>query len=139
MKIETIREDTFQNYGVIFAFPGDSREAFYIVDQDEESPWRTALFRFSDKKTDVLERHPNTKETFEPLQGTALLLVASGESPEDFRCFLLDQAVSLKKGIWHQVLALSETAVVKITENYHVETEFYRLEKAWGANFHPLP
>lgn len=139
MKIETIRRDTFQDYGVIFAFPEDSRESFYIVDQDEVSPWRTALFRFSDKKTAVLERHPNTKETFEPLQGTALLLAASGENPEHFRCFLLDQAVSLKKGIWHQVLALSEYAVVKITENYHVETEFYRLEREWGAQLEPFP
>ena len=133
MEILNISREAFQKYGVIFSFPDGCKDAFHVVDQDEEAPWRTALFRFRNKEVTVLERHPNTKETFEPLQGTALLLTAETDSPERFQCFLLDRAVSLKKGIWHQVLSLSEETVVKITENYQVETEFFHLNGEWRA------
>ena len=41
----------------------------------------------------------------------------------------------LKKGIWHQVMALTPEAQVKITENLEVPSEFYEFEKAKTACF----
>jgi hypothetical protein len=37
-----------------------------------------------------------------------------------------------KKGIWHQVIALSEEAQVKIAENNEVESVFYEFKKEWS-------
>lgn len=72
-------------------------------------------------------RHP---KSFEPLHGLTVLVVATHENPEEYEAFILDKPVCLKKGIWHQVLALTEEAQVKIVENLEVQSEFYDLEKA---------
>lgn len=62
--------------------------------------------------------------------GLTVLVVATHENPEEYEAFILDKPVCLKKGIWHQVLALTEEAQVKIVENLEVQSEFYDLEKA---------
>ena len=77
-----------------------------------------------------MENHPFSKESFEPLKGITVLLVAEHETPEEYQAFVLDKPVCLKKGIWHQVLALTPEAQVKITENLEVASEFYEYEKA---------
>lgn len=74
--------------------------------------------------------HPTSRESFEPLHGLTVLVVATHENPEEYEAFILDKPVCLKKGIWHQVLALTEEAQVKIVENLEVQSEFYDLEKA---------
>ena len=68
-------------------------------------------------------------ETFEPLAGVTVLLVAEHETPEEYRAFVLDKPVCLKKGVWHQVLSLTPEASVKITENKDVYSEFYDLSQ----------
>ena len=73
---------------------------------------------------------PASRESFEPLHGLTVLVVATHENPEEYEAFILDKPVCLKKGIWHQVLALTEEAQVKIVENLEVQSEFYDLEKA---------
>ena len=72
---------------------------------------------------------PYSKESFEPLKGISVLLVAEHEKPEDYHAFLLDKPICLKKGVWHQVLSLTAEAEVKITENLEVSSEFYSPEK----------
>ena len=42
---------------------------------------------------------------------------------------MLDKPVVLKKGIWHQTLALTSEAQVKITENLEVESVFYTYDE----------
>ena len=56
-----------------------------------------------------------------------VLLVAEHETPEKYKAFVLDKPVCLKKGVWHQVLSLTPSAEVKITENKDVYSEFYDL------------
>ncbi len=75
----------------------------------------------------MLECHPDSYESFEPLKGIGILLTAKPESPEDYHAFLLDKPVCLKKGVWHQLIALTEEVQVKITENLEVGTSFYEL------------
>jgi hypothetical protein len=55
--------------------------------------------------------------------------LAEHESPENIRAFLLDKPVCLFEGVWHDVLALSSAAKVKITENLEVRSEYHNLEK----------
>ncbi len=128
-KIESITLETFQPFGTILEFPDNFEGNFHIVDTDETNPWRIAVFRYSNKGIKVIEHHPDSKETFEPLKGVTVLLTAEHDTPEDYRIFLLDKPVCLKKGIWHQVLSLTPEAEVKITENLAVSSVFYEFDK----------
>ena len=87
------------------------------------------MFRYSNKEIQKIECHPTSKESFEPLHGITVLLVAEHETPENCHAFILDKPVVLKKGIWHQTLALTPEAQVKITENIEVESVFYTYDK----------
>ena len=128
MSIKNITTENFASYGTVLEFPEDNHEPFYIVDTEEEAPWRVAVFRFRNKEIKLIENHPTSKETFEPYLGASLLLVAENATPEKYEVFYLDKAVCLKKGIWHQTLALSEEATVKITENLEVDSKYYEFE-----------
>lgn len=68
-------------------------------------------------------------ESFEPLQGITVLIVAAHDTPEEYEAFILDKPVCLYKGIWHQVLSLTDEAQVKIAENLEVVSEFFDLQK----------
>lgn len=128
MKLETITAESFEKYGTVIEFPKDCTDIFYIVDTETIEPWRIAVFRYSNKTIKKIEHHPTSKESFEPLEGVTVLLVAENETPEEYQAFLLDKPVCLKKGTWHQVLALTAEASVKITENLQVESVFYEYE-----------
>jgi ureidoglycolate hydrolase len=126
--IRNITKDSFMRYGAVMEFSPDYKERFEIIVKETEAGWRLAVYRFNDRATTVMENHPASMESFEPLQGTALLLVAENGSPSNYEAFLLDKPVCLYKGVWHQVLSLSEEACVKITENSEVTTEFFHFE-----------
>lgn len=130
VELESVTREAFAPYGTVLEFPEACTDNFYIVDTEAEQPWRVAVFRYSNKEIKVIENHPASKESFEPLKGLTVLLVAEHEDPEAFRAFILDKPVCLKKGVWHQVLALTPEAEVKITENLEVESEFYEYETA---------
>lgn len=125
----SITPEDFSPYGTIITLPQNSEEDWYIVDGDSQNPWRIAVFRFRNKEIIQLECHRDSKESFEPLSGVTVLLVASPQAPHQWKAFVLDKSVCLKKGVWHQVLSLTSDAQVKITENNEVSTEFYNLEK----------
>lgn len=127
--IQSIKKDAFAKYGSILEFPEDNTEPFYIVAAEEKEPWRLAVFRYRNKSVKTLECHPGSLESFEPLKGITVLVVAEHEKPEQMEAFVLDQPVCLYKGIWHQVLTLTEEAQVKIAENLEVSSEFYELEE----------
>ena len=120
-RLESITAENFKAYGTVLEFPENYGDTFYIVDTETDQPWR------------VVENHPTSKESFEPLKGITVLLVAEHENPEDYRAFVLDKPVCLKKGIWHQVLALTPEAQVKITENLEVPSEFYEFQEPKGV------
>jgi len=129
MNVESITREAFEPFGTVLEFPEGFEDTFYIVDTEEVSPWRVAVYRYTNKGIKVIENHPTSKETFEPLKGITILLVAENATPEDYRVFVLDKPVCLKKGTWHQVLSLTPEEEVKITENLEVESVFYEFEK----------
>ena len=127
--LESVHSEAFAPFGNVLEFPEGFDGNFFIVDTDEKNPWRAAVFRYSNKEIQRIECHPTSKETFEPLEGLTVLLVAEHETPEAFRAFILDKPVCLKKGVWHQTLSLTDEASVKITENLEVESVFYDLKE----------
>lgn len=128
--LQSVQRETFLPYGEVLEFPAGIEETFCIITTEEKEPWRPAVFRYTNKEIQRMECHPTSRESFEPLHGLTVLVVATHENPEEYEAFILDKPVCLKKGIWHQVLALTEEAQVKIVENLEVQSEFYDLEKA---------
>ncbi|RHV33602.1 hypothetical protein DXB59_12115 [Ruminococcus sp. OM05-10BH] len=127
--LQSVQRETFLPYGEVLEFPAGIEETFCIITTEEKEPWRLAVFRYTNKEIQRMECHPTSRESFEPLHGLTVLVVATHENPEEYEAFILDKPVCLKKGIWHQVLALTEEAQVKIVENLEVKSEFYDLEK----------
>lgn len=129
-RLKSINKKEFEKYGKVLEFSdADADKPFEIVITEEKEPWRLAVFRYRNKTVKRMECHPSSLESFEPLSGLTVLIVAEHESPEAYEAFILDKPVCLYKGIWHQTLSLTEEAQVKIAENLEVTSEFFELEK----------
>lgn len=126
-KIESITREAFAPYGSVIEFSPDFDGIYEIVETEDVKPWILAVFRYTNKTIQRIENHPTSMETFEPLSGVTVLIVAEHDTPEEYKAFVLDKPVCLKKGVWHQVLSLTQEASVKITENKDVYSEFYDL------------
>lgn len=127
-RLESIKKETFEKYGRVLEFSESCSEPFEIVVTEEKEPWRLAVFRYRNKTVKRMECHPYSLESFEPLSGLTVLIVAEHDNPADYRAFILDKPVCLYKGIWHQVLSLTDEAQVKIAENLEVSSKFFDLE-----------
>ncbi|HHV98456.1 MAG TPA: hypothetical protein GXX36_02585 [Clostridiaceae bacterium] len=126
--IKVIQAGNFAKYGKVIELTSNHQDGFDIIVTSESPGWRIAVYEVQRRTTGFMENHPTSKESFEPLYGTALLILAENSNPEDFEVFLLDKPVCLNEGIWHQIITLSEVAAVKITENLEVNSEFYYFE-----------
>ncbi len=126
--IVTISKESFEKFGKVIEFSPECKEKFEVVLTEPNEPWRLAVYRYKEKGVKVMESHPTSMESFEPLTGTTLIMVAENKTPQDYEVFLLDKPICLYKGIWHQVISISDDASVKITENLDVTSEFYEFE-----------
>ena len=135
-EIQYITRDNFEPFGWLLDFsenPLDER--FEVVVKEEINPWRIAMFRVKIRETDRLESHSESMESFEPVSGCGILIVAAKDTPKDYEAFLLNRPICLKKGVWHEVITISEESIFKITENKEVSSEFYSLNKRVGVAF----
>jgi ureidoglycolate hydrolase len=131
--ILNITTDSFGKYGTVLEFSKDFQGVFEIIVKQPDSGWRLALLRHSQKTGRIMECHPGSLETFEPISGMLLIIVAEHDTPSGFEVFLLDKPVCLHKGVWHQVISLAAESQVKIAENYEVESVYYELESDISA------
>ncbi len=128
-KLQSIQRESFDRYGKVLEFTPGFDDQFEIVITEDKEPWRLAVFRYKNKEISRMECHPTSLESFEPLSGLTVLVVAEHDKPDEYEAFILDKPVCLYKGVWHQVLALTDEAQVKIAENLDVSSKFYDLEK----------
>lgn len=126
-KVESITREAFAPFGSVIEFSPDFDGIYEIVETEAVKPWILAVFRYTNQTIRRIENHPTSMETFEPLSGVTVLIVAKHDTPEEYQSFVLDKPVCLKKGVWHQVLSLTPESSVKITENKDVYSEFYDL------------
>lgn len=130
--LKSVHKKEFERFGKVLEFSEGHDEPFEIVVTEEKEPWRLAVFRYRNKTVKRLECHPSL-ESFEPLCGLTVLIVAEHDKPEEYEAFILDKPVCLYKGVWHQVLSLTDEAQVKIAENLEVTSEFYEFDKELEA------
>jgi ureidoglycolate hydrolase len=127
--LQRLSRRAFKKYGGILE-PADKTKVFTVVCGDKDAAgWRTGYVIIGPDKVKTLEAHPASLETFEPVSGVSVLLVAETKKPDDIEAFLLDRAVVVDKNIWHGLSVLSEKAEVKVTENFEVASVFHKLKK----------
>jgi ureidoglycolate hydrolase len=126
--IKNVTRESIAPYGVLLEPTGMSKTGFEIIVREENTGWRLAVLEIERKSSKTIENHPTSMESFEPVYGVTLIILAPNGTPENFEVFLLDKPICLDKGIWHQVITLSEKSMVKITENLNVTSEYYNFE-----------
>lgn len=131
--IKNLSHEAFSPYGTLLTYTDKKDDGWEIRVEAQSEGWRIALLEFTRKTAKRLEYHPASKETFEPISGVTLLIVALPHSPNDQEVFLLDQPICLEPGIWHEVITLSDLSYVKITENLHVDCVYHMLDKEIGV------
>ena len=130
--IKNITRGNFEKYGTILDFTPGFEGHFEVIVKEPDQPWRLAVLTVRNRVSTFMENHPESMESFEPVRGTTLLLVAENDTPDDFEVFLLDQPVCLHKGIWHDVVALSEDILIRIAENHDVTSEFHYFHEGFA-------
>ncbi|HYH04194.1 MAG TPA: ureidoglycolate lyase [Bacillota bacterium] len=133
LQIQTLSPERFRPYGELICFNEQNMDQFQVVLTEEIlTGWRIAVKKVTEREIIFLGKHPDSRESFEPLSGIALICVAPQESPEDMEVFLLDRPVCLHKNVWHTLISLSEVATVKITENNVVSSDGYKMKEKMG-------
>ncbi len=87
MKIGTINQDSFAPYGKVIDTNLIGDGDFEVIIDEGNFGWRIATYNVTRKSSAVLERHPLSKESFEPLRGIGLLIVAEFKEPEAVEVF----------------------------------------------------
>lgn len=123
--LKTLNSEDFSPYGIIMShtFANPTGRDFHVVSHSSSTGWCLGILELKRNVAPYLERHLYSKESHEPLEGTSILIVARPDTPDDYEIFLLDQPVCLNEGVWHQAMALSEKAVIKVVENLEVPPE----------------
>lgn len=129
---KTISRESFGQYGVVLEHV-NQEEGYEPLVAVESRGWIWAVLTFRLKSIPRIECHLTSKESFEPVLGTTIIVVAPPEDPDDTETFLPDKAVMLHEGVWHEVMALSDMARVKITENKDVTSEYHNLGSELSA------
>lgn len=133
--IKHITPESFKKYGTLLD-PADKSKVFTVVCGDKDAKgWRIGVVIIGPGPVKQLEAHPESKETFEPVAGTSILLVAEADKPDNIEAFLLDKGVLVNKNVWHGLSILSEKAEVKVTENFEVDSVFHKLKKPIDVGF----
>lgn len=129
MKIKRLTHKDIRPYGWIIDsrfMKDDGRgDKFGVLLKERSKGWRIGYLILRKKRIENLESHPDSLETFEPVSGRTVIYLARNRAPRSIKAFLLDKPVVLKKGVWHNVAAISKKCEIKIFENIDVITKYY--------------
>ncbi|MEW5894573.1 MAG: hypothetical protein AB1650_02275 [Candidatus Omnitrophota bacterium] len=142
MSIDAIQltDRQFRPFGKLIHYAGKekkgkARNLWRILHRETAKVgWRVAYLVLRDRSVGRLESHPDSDETFEPVRGAAVLIVAPPDHPEEMTFFRLDAPVIVFKGVWHGVISLTPETELKITENLNVYSRVHKLGKRIGIS-----
>ena len=101
---------------------------FYVTFKESSQDWQIGYLVQTGKIVEQLECHPNTAEVFSPVNGIAVLLLATEpDNKATMRAFKLEKPIVLQRGVWHGVISLSEKSEILIVESPDVVDKFYQL------------
>ncbi|MFH0807724.1 MAG: hypothetical protein V2A57_04845 [Elusimicrobiota bacterium] len=133
-KIKCPTKTNFKKFGKILEGTkkthSSKKTQYEIITGSKSEGWLLAYLIVRNRVSKNIEQHPASKESFEPVRGVCLLIVAPVKTPDKIETFILDKPIVLNEGVWHDVVALSEEAEVKIAENSGVTTKKIFFKKA---------
>jgi ureidoglycolate hydrolase len=130
LKIKTLTKNSFKKYGLVMELAPDKKRFHVLFGESGKTGWRVGYSRVRPEPVKMLELHPDSLETFEPVKGICVIVVAPEKKPEKMEAFLLDKPVCVNKKVWHEVCVISETCELKLVENYMIEgTRYHTLKK----------
>lgn len=131
MKVHKLTHENIKPYGYIIdkrCVKDDGKgNRFGILLKVKSDGWRIGYLIVRDKAIARVEHH-DSLETFEPISGKVIIALGTYRNPEKLKVFLLDKPIVLKKGIWHDVAAVSKIAELKIFENREVGGGYHYLK-----------
>jgi ureidoglycolate hydrolase len=131
--IKIITRESFSPYGYVIEHDAGNKENFQVIlSESGQVGWRIAVSKVVDKSLKKIARHPTTMESFEPVSGVTMIVVAPPADPENYEVFLLDKPVCVYKNTWHATICLSDYSIVKICENNTVSSEFHEFGREIG-------
>jgi ureidoglycolate hydrolase len=131
IKLHKLTHENIKPYGYIIdkrcVKDNGKGNRFGILLKVKSDGWRIAYLIVRSRTITRIEYH-DSLETFEPVSGRVIIVLATYRNPEKVKVFLLDKPVVLKKGIWHDVAAVSKRAELKIFENRTVGGGYHYLK-----------
>ena len=131
-ELKNIARENFAKYGTILEHK-ERQGGYEPLVKVESRGWIWAIMTIGNKTISEIECHPTSKESFEPVFGTTIIVLAPPDEPDKAEAFLLDTSVMLDEGVWHNILALSAVSRVKITENNDVTSKKHDLGREVGV------
>ena len=132
IKVRKLSARAMKPYGKIIdkSFVKDDGygDKFGVLLKEASRGWRIGYLVLRKKAIVRLEKHPDSLETFEPITGKAVIALASNKTPDKMELFFLDKPVVVKKGVWHDLFALSGECEIKIFENIRVKVDYHYLK-----------
>ena len=132
LPLRNITKKAFTPYGTVLDHikkdPAGDEMVYEPVVTVESRGWIWAVLTMQKQTIDSIQCHPTSKESFEPVYGTTVIVVAPPKDPEKREAFLLDRPVMLHEGVWHNVMSLAAESRVKITENNDVTSKTIELK-----------
>ncbi len=134
IRIKYPTKTNFKKYGMILESTkktrsSDSKTQYEVLTGSKSEGWLLAYLVVRNRSSKSIQQHPTSKESFEPVKGVCLLIVAPVKAPKNLEIFVLDKPIVLHEGVWHDVVALSEEAEVKIAENMGVTSKTIYFKK----------
>ena len=78
MRLETIDCKNFAPYGTVLELTESSENpVFQIPVEVPDSPWRIAILKILPRELEQIECHPDSRESFEPVNGWTVLFAGS--------------------------------------------------------------
>lgn len=139
IRIKYPTKSNFKKYGLILestkkTTSSKSKTQYEVLTGSKSIGWLLAYLVVRNRSCKSIQQHPTSLESFEPVKGVCILIVAPVKAPKKLEAFVLDKPIVLWKGVWHDVIALSEEAEVKIAENMGVTSKTIYFNKAITAS-----
>lgn len=125
-KIPKLSDADFVRYGTVVASGDDGYRSLFT--EPRSDGWQVALNNLTQGPVTSLHRHNGTAECFAPLKGETGLLVAIEPCFEHVCLYEMLHPVVLRAGIWHELVAISESAQTLICENATVDVQRHELK-----------
>lgn len=108
----------FSAFGRVLRSSADVNTELYC--SDALTGWKLAELPVTDRAVVSMSLHDNTPEAFIPLEGAAVLKVATKPDFSDCKTFLIDRPLVINASVWHGLASPGADARLLLVEGRNV-------------------